>query len=69
MILWIGSAAFAAGAARQRKGETRKAIETDPVKNATANVEGGRQTFRFDTFGDQASWGDTLKLHQAIEAI
>jgi hypothetical protein len=27
----------------------------------------GRQTFRFDTFGDEAFWGDTLKLHQAIE--
>ena len=30
-------------------------------------VNQGRQTFRFDTFGDQAFWGDTLKLHQAIE--
>src|SRR6476619_7547886 len=27
----------------------------------------GRETFRFDTFGDEAFWGDTLKLHQAIE--
>ena len=30
-------------------------------------VSEGRQTFRFDTFGDEAFWGDTLKLHQAIE--
>jgi hypothetical protein len=29
-------------------------------------IEEGRQTFRFDTFGDEAFWGDTLKLHQAI---
>jgi cytochrome c5 len=27
----------------------------------------GRRTFRFDTFGDEHFWGDTLKLHQAIE--
>ncbi len=27
----------------------------------------GRRTFRFDTFGDEAWWGDTLQLHQAIE--
>lgn len=27
----------------------------------------GRHTFRFDTFGDEAWWGDTLKLHRAIE--
>ena len=27
----------------------------------------GRHTFRFDTFGDETFWGDTLHLHQAIE--
>jgi hypothetical protein len=37
------------------------------VENATQKVEQGEQIFRFDTFGDQAFWGDTLKLHQAIE--
>ena len=30
-------------------------------------VAEGRQTFRFDTFGDEVFWGDTIKLHQAIE--
>jgi hypothetical protein len=30
-------------------------------------VEEGRRIFRFDTFGDEAFWGDTLKLHQAIK--
>jgi mono/diheme cytochrome c family protein len=30
-------------------------------------MEEGRQTFRFDTFGDEQFWGDTLKLHNAIE--
>src|SRR6185503_15705103 len=29
-------------------------------------VAEGKQTFRFDTFGDQAFWGDTLHLNQAI---
>src|SRR5205809_4646930 len=37
------------------------------VENATQKVEQGEQIFRFDTFGDEAFWGDTLKLHQAIE--
>jgi cytochrome c5 len=37
------------------------------VKNAAGTlIDEGRQTFRFDTFGDEAFWGDTLKLHQAI---
>lgn len=37
------------------------------VLNAVSKVEQGERIFRFDTFGDQAFWGDTLKLHQAIE--
>ena len=37
------------------------------VENAARKVQQGEQIFRFDTFGDQAFWGDTLKLHQAIE--
>jgi len=29
-------------------------------------IEDGRQIFRYDTFGDEAFWGDALKIHQAI---
>ncbi len=47
--------------------ESKKAMEEDPIHaNALRMLEEGRQTFRFDTFGDEAFWGDTLKLHQAI---
>lgn len=35
--------------------------------NSKQMVQTGRRTFRFDTFGDEAFWGDTLHLHQAIE--
>jgi hypothetical protein len=39
----------------------------DPVvATATRMIEQGRRTFRFDTFGDEAFWGDTLRLHEAI---
>ena len=37
-------------------GERRRAT---PIN---ALVAEGKQTFRFDTFGDQAFWGDTLHL-------
>ena len=30
-------------------------------------VTQGRHVFRFDTFGDEAFWGGTLRLHEAIE--
>ncbi|HLW59696.1 MAG TPA: hypothetical protein VKV57_07190 [bacterium] len=36
-------------------------------QNAQRMIEEGRRTFRYDTFGDEAWFGDTLKLHQAIE--
>ena len=35
--------------------------------NASTMITEGRRTFRFDTFGDEAFWGDTLQLHKAIE--
>ncbi len=31
-----------------------------------ALVEQGKQTFRFDTFGDETQWTDTLRLHEVI---
>jgi hypothetical protein len=34
--------------------------------HAEGLFERGRQIFRYDTFGDEVFWGDTLKLHQAI---
>jgi hypothetical protein len=33
---------------------------------ATRLVDQGRQIFRFDTFGDEQFWGDSLKLHRAV---
>ena len=39
----------------------------DPIaQSALAMIEEGRKTFRHDTFGDEAFWGDQLKLHRAI---
>lgn len=48
-------------------GEGKANSTGDAVKdNALQLIDQGKQTFRFDTFGDEAFWGDTLKLHQAI---
>lgn len=39
----------------------------DPVvASVERRIEAGRRTFRFETFGDQAFWGDVLRLHEAI---
>ncbi len=53
----------------QVQAKKNKATSFDDQINANLQqmIEEGRQTFRFDTFGDEAFWGDMLKLHQAIE--
>ena len=38
-------------------------------QNAEALIAEGKQTFRFDTFGDEAFWGGQLQLHQAINGL
>ena len=36
-------------------------------ENAADALEQGRETFRYDTFGDEIFWGDMLQLHDAIQ--
>jgi hypothetical protein len=38
---------------------------SDPVADA-ATIERGKQTFRFDTFGDETLWSDKLRMHEVI---
>lgn len=41
--------------------------DTHAETNAMQLITQGRQIFRYDTYGDEAFWGDTLQLHQAIQ--
>ena len=36
------------------------------ARNAARLLLEGRRVFRYETFGDEVFWGDTLKLHRAI---
>ncbi len=47
-------------------GQRPEAGNNDAVDANAALVKDGKQTFRFDTFGDQPFWGGTLHLDQAI---
>jgi hypothetical protein len=42
------------------------AFDSTIAQNAQRMIEEGRKVFRFDTFGDEAFWGDQLQLHKAI---
>src|SRR5512144_485040 len=57
------SAEAQADASRAGRGKDR--VE----ENAERMVREGRRTFRFDTFGDEAFWTDTLKLNGAVEKV
>src|SRR5215471_1178168 len=78
-VVWLAAGAFAMGrshttsfaSGRQNaqnplNDDNDVRARQDPVRNAGDKTKRGRQVFRFDTFGDEAFWGGTLKLHQAI---
>jgi hypothetical protein len=44
----------------------QKGFDADISRYSDAMLEQGRKTFRFDTFGSEAFWGDALQLHKAI---
>jgi hypothetical protein len=43
------------------------AFDSQIQQHAQALLDEGKQTFRYDTFGDEAFWGDALQLHKALE--
>lgn len=57
-----GSPVIAQGTETAPRGEAGMAEQ-----GGTALFNDGRASFRDDTFGDEAFWGGTIKLHQAVE--
>ena len=60
--------AFSVWAMPQKTASQSASSTNDQMisNNAQEMLKQGREIFRFDTFGDEAFWGDTLHLHQAI---
>jgi hypothetical protein len=52
----------------QAEGSKKELSQNDRLISAHAQsmMDEGRQTFRFDTFGSEAFFGDALQLHRAI---
>lgn len=53
----------------QQRGSSPQTFDDTIDARAAAMLAEGRRTFRFDTFGSEAFWGDKLKLHQAIAGV
>jgi hypothetical protein len=69
LVVILVLAAYSVPAQKKPAGERRDAvsdIDAGIDKYARQMLETGRRVFRFDTFGSEAFWGETLQLHKAI---
>jgi hypothetical protein len=44
----------------------QKGFDAEIARSAQTMLDEGKKTFRFETFGSEAFWGDALQLHKAI---
>ncbi len=53
-------------ASRAQTPSAQKDFDAEIARYARAMLDEGRKTFRYDTFGSEAFFGDALQLHKAI---
>jgi hypothetical protein len=63
-VLVVGGATLASSSKHEQK---LNSFDRTILINNQKSLAEGRETFRFDTFGDEDFWGGTLQLHRAIE--
>jgi hypothetical protein len=69
LVVAVVLVAYTVQAQNKATAERREAastIDTAIDTHARQTLENGRRVFRFDTFGSEAFWGETLQLHRAI---
>src|SRR5512146_1258278 len=72
VLAWLGCQGMQASKPGKAPAATTTAAPAAPQAQAPARgaadeaVASGRQIFRYDTFGDEAFWGGSLRLHEAI---
>jgi mono/diheme cytochrome c family protein len=67
-LVLAAMAALASGCGGSGGDETAAGREMVLGAKAQNLVAHGRKIFRFDTFGDEAKWTDTLRMHEVIAA-
>lgn len=69
IIVAIAGAAAAVAALSAPDTGRNATVGNDRAINDTSArlLKQGREVFRFETFGDEAWWTDTIQLHRAIE--
>lgn len=62
----LGSGVLAATVIASATAPKEKGFDAAIAHNAQKMIDEGKKTFRYDTFGSEAFWGDALQLHKAI---
>src|SRR4051812_7796288 len=65
-LVSLGGAMFSLAAVSKPARHHHRPSAT-PARQAQAFFRKGRRIFRNDTFGDEAFWGGTIRLHRAVE--
>jgi hypothetical protein len=69
-VAGLFGAVIASAAPSSKKGTTapaaQKGADAENARHAQKMLDEGKKTFRYDTFGSEAFWGDALQLHKAI---
>jgi hypothetical protein len=65
LSLFLAAALLTSAAQTTAKDPGQDAVS----RNADQMLAEGKQTFRYDTFGDEVFWGDALKLHEAVAGL
>jgi hypothetical protein len=65
-VVGAGLVATAIAVAAVKPSAAPKGFDAEISRSAQVMMEEGRKTFRHDTFGSEAFWGDALQLHKAI---
>lgn len=66
ILTGIGLVGLSGALIASAANNVRQDFDTEAARNAQMMLEEGKKTFRYDTFGSEAFWGDTLQLHKAI---
>jgi cytochrome c peroxidase len=69
LCLVLAALALAPATQQPATGQSTSDFLGNAQENARQLVSQGRQIFRFDTLGDEAFWGEQLRLHQAVASL
>jgi hypothetical protein len=67
LVQMVSRSSESRAADSDKNGRSVTQIDRQIARSAVEAFHNGREIFRYDTFGDEAFWGDTIKLHQAIQ--